>query len=286
MSTTTNSLEPPIPLEDQVGWRRAGRNCETVQHFSAQDAAAGAAIHEEIFRELNPGRGTDQTLHGRTCNSIITHPHSPTMTIESWPRVGEDVLAQRSIVLRMCLLRPGPGFPCGVGDECFLPGHGDEPAPCLGHEIGPVGLQPVTVPPGTLGGRCGQTEFQVNLKLGLTTAHTDPNAHVTFAKLGTTCGSLTHDNGRVGQPIMIGEECRGEVPILAERLAGASRVMAHARGEGEAIAGRCHGLQWNSGIVEGRPTRMKNRAKACEKCSRNGGLRRHRGPSRVAWSAK
>ena len=33
---------------------------------------------------------------------------------------------------------------------------------------------------------------------------------------------------------------------------------------------------------KGRPTRMKKRTKACEKCSRKGDFSRHRGPSRFA----
>jgi hypothetical protein len=64
--------------------------------------------------------------------------------------VGEDVLAQRSIVFRMCLLRLNPSILHGIGDERFLPRHGNESAPRLGQEISPVGLQPVAVPPGAL----------------------------------------------------------------------------------------------------------------------------------------
>jgi hypothetical protein len=41
--------------------------------------------------------------------------------------------------------------------------------------------------------------------------------------------------------------------------------------------------QLNSGMLDGSPTRMKKRAKAWEKCSRNGDLSRHRGPIRVTW---
>jgi hypothetical protein len=72
------------------------------------------------------------------------------MTIEARPGVGEDVLAQRSIVFRMCLLRLAPSILRDIGDERFLPRHGDELAPRLGQEISPVGLQPVAVPPGAL----------------------------------------------------------------------------------------------------------------------------------------
>ena len=53
-------------------------------------------------------------------------------------------------------------------------------------------------------------------------------------------------------------------------------------GDSNAPARRCGGYQRNSGIVDGRPTRMKKRAKACEKCSRKGGFSRHRGPIRFA----
>ena len=68
------------------------------------------------------------------------------MTIETRPRVGENVLAQRPIVFRMCILGPDPSI-LGIGNEPFLPRHGNELAPCLGQEISPVGLQPVAVPP-------------------------------------------------------------------------------------------------------------------------------------------
>ena len=60
----------------------------------------------------------------------------------------EDVLAQRSIVFRMCLLRLNPSILRGIADERFLPRHGDELSPRLGQEISPVGLQPVAIPPG------------------------------------------------------------------------------------------------------------------------------------------
>src|SRR5690349_13992436 len=76
--------------------------------------------------------------------------HSPAMTIESRPRVGEDVLAQGSVVLRMCLLHPSPGFFRVLRDERLLPCHGHEPASSLGQELAPVGLQPVAVLPGAL----------------------------------------------------------------------------------------------------------------------------------------
>ena len=64
--------------------------------------------------------------------------------------MGEDLLAQRSIVFRICLLRLDPSILRGIGDERFLPRHGDELAPRLGQEICPVRMQPVAVPPGAL----------------------------------------------------------------------------------------------------------------------------------------
>src|SRR5271166_6054207 len=76
-----------------------------------------------------------------------------------------------------------------------------------------------------------------------------------------------------------------------ERQAGESQLVSagdHGVGSGEADAAarRRASSQRNSGIVEGRPTRMKNRAKACEKCSRKGGFNRQRGPICFAWSAR
>ncbi len=39
----------------------------------------------------------------------------------------------------------------------------------------------------------------------------------------------------------------------------------------------------NAGIAVGRPTRIKKRAKACEKCSRNGDSKHQRSASESAW---
>lgn len=43
-----------------------------------------------------------------------------------------------------------------------------------------------------------------------------------------------------------------------------------------------HGIYLNGGMLDGKPTLIKKRAKACEKCSRNGEQSRHRRPSRDA----
>src|SRR2546428_13041989 len=42
----------------------------------------------------------------------------------------------------------------------------------------------------------------------------------------------------------------------------------------------------NAGTSTGKPTRMKNRANACERCSRYGGFSRNRGPSAAARSRR
>lgn len=61
---------------------------------------------------------------------------------------------------------------------------------------------------------------------------------------------------------------------------GAASVIAGRRGAGENRTLRAAHL--NGGIEDGKPTRMKYRAKACEKCSRNGDSRRQRDPSSSA----
>jgi len=64
--------------------------------------------------------------------------------------MGENELAQRSVIFRMRLLRLGPGLPRRIGNERLLARNRDELSAHSWQQIGPVGLQPVAVPLGSL----------------------------------------------------------------------------------------------------------------------------------------
>ena len=60
-------------------------------------------------------------------------------------RVGEDILAQGTVIVRVRGLGHGPSLRRCVGDEGFLSGDDQVFPERLGQEVGPVGLQPIAI---------------------------------------------------------------------------------------------------------------------------------------------
>ena len=111
--------------------------------------SAPVSIRKSSSEYVSPAPATRPRTQGRRTRSSQVS-HSPTIRIYAWPLTGSHVADQGPIIFGM---GPGGPVPCllrRVGDERFLPGHSDELAARLGQQVGPMGLQPVTVAPAPL----------------------------------------------------------------------------------------------------------------------------------------
>lgn len=76
--------------------------------------------------------------------------YSPSIRISARPLVGNNILQQGPIVVRMSGHCHRPRLVGRVSDECLLIGNGDVPPKSAGTQFGPVGLEPYLIAAGAL----------------------------------------------------------------------------------------------------------------------------------------